>query len=91
MGKLLGQQLLYFIFGCLLIAYATSLALPAGAEFMAVFRVVMITGFLAFGWGLIPFSIWMGQPWSNTVRYLIDALIYAAVVAGTFAWLWPAG
>ena len=90
MGKLLGQQILFFIIGCLLIAYAATLALPAGAEYMTVFRVVMITGFLAFGWGLIPFSIWYGHPWSNCIRYLIDALIYAAVVAGTFAWLWPA-
>jgi hypothetical protein len=90
MGKLLGLQLLYFIVGSLLIGYAATLALPVGADYMAVFRVIMITGFLAFGWGLIPYSIWMGHPWSNCIRYLIDALIYAAVVAGTFAWLWPA-
>ncbi len=89
MGKLLGQQLLYFLIGCLLIAYASTLALTAGADFMSVFRVVMVSGFLAFGWGLIPFSIWYGHPWSNCIRYLIDALIYAAVVAATFAWLWP--
>ncbi|TDR23465.1 hypothetical protein [Marinicella litoralis] len=90
MGKLLGQQLLYFIIGCLLIAYASTLALTAGADFMSVFRVVMVTSFLAFGWGLIPFSIWMGHPWSNCIRFLIDALIYGAIVAATFAWLWPA-
>jgi hypothetical protein len=23
------------------------------------------------------------------VKYLLDALIYALVVAGSFAWLWP--
>ncbi|MGJ8662868.1 MAG: hypothetical protein ACSHWU_04415 [Marinicella sp.] len=90
MGKLLGQQLLYFVLGCLFIAYASTLSLTAGADYMAVFRVVMVTSFLAFGWGLIPFSIWMGHPWSNCVRFLIDALIYGAIVAGTFAWLWPA-
>ena len=90
MGKLLGQQLLFFILGSLLIAYVASLSLLAGSEYMAVFRVVMVTGFLTYGWGLIPFSIWYGHPWSNSIRYLIDALIYAAVTAGTFAWLWPA-
>jgi hypothetical protein len=90
MGKLLVQQLLFFILGCVLIAYVASLSLAVGSEFMTVFQVVMVTGFLAFGWGLIPFSIWYGHPWSNCLRYLIDALIYAAVVAGTFAWLWPA-
>lgn len=90
MGKLLGQQILFFMLGALLIAYAATLALPAGADYMAVFRVVMVTGFLAFGWGLVPFSIWMGHPWSNCIRFLIDALIYAAILAGIFAWLWPA-
>jgi hypothetical protein len=90
MGKLLGQQILFFVIGALLIAYAATLAVPAGAENMAVFRVVMVTGFLAFGWGLVPFSIWMGLPWSNCIRFLVDALVYAAILAGTFAWLWPA-
>lgn len=90
MGKLLGQQILFFILGSLLLAYVAVLSLPAGADYMAVFRTVMVTGFLAYGWAIIPYSIWYGHPWSNCVRYLIDALIYAAVTAGTFAWLWPA-
>lgn len=90
MGKLLGQQILFFIGACLFIAYVAHLSLPAGVDYMSIFRVVMATGFLTFGYGVIPYSIWYGHPWSNTVRYLIDALIYAAVVAGTFAWLWPA-
>ena len=89
MGKLMLQQILFFIVGCLLMAYIATLALPAGSDYMAVFRLLMVTGFLTFGWGLIPFSIWYGHPWSNTLRYLIDALIYGAVAAGTFAWLWP--
>lgn len=90
MGKLLGQQILHFLIGSLLIAYVTTLALPAGADYMAVFRLVMVVGFLTYGWGLLPFSIWYGHPWSNAMRYLLDALIYGAVAAGTFAWLWPA-
>ncbi|MCX7552338.1 hypothetical protein OS175_00480 [Marinicella sp. S1101] len=90
MGKLMVQQIIYYWVAVLLIAYVAHLSLPMGADYLAVFRQVMATGFLTFGFGLIPFSIWYGHPWSNTVRYLIDALIYAAVVAGTFAWLWPA-
>ncbi len=90
MGKLLMQQILFFILGGVLIAYAATLSLAAGADYLEVFRVVMVTGFLAFGWGLIPFSIWMGHPWSNCIRFLIDALFYGAITAGTFAWLWPA-
>jgi len=90
MGKLMVQQVLFFLVGCFLIAYCASLALAPGAAYMSVFRFVSSVSFVAFGWGIIPFSIWYGHPWSNTARYLLDALIYALVVAGTFSWLWPA-
>ncbi len=90
MGKLLGQQILFFIVGSLLLAYLATLSLSAGADYMTVFRHLFVAAFLAYGWASIPYSIWMGQPWSNCIRYMVDSLIYAAVTAGTFAWLWPA-
>ena len=62
LGKMLSQQILFFTIGCVLIAYAASFSLPAGAEFMTVFRQVIVVGFMAFGWGLIPYSIWYGLP-----------------------------
>jgi hypothetical protein len=89
MGKLLLQQILFFIFGALLIGYLATISIKANTEFIMVFRQVFIASFLTYGWAQIPYSIWMGQPWSNCVRYMIDALIYAAVTAGTFAFLWP--
>ena len=89
MGKLLGQQVLFFLLGSLFIGYLATLSVNAGAEFMTVFRHVFVASFLAYGWAQIPYSIWMGQPWSNCFRYILDALIYAAVTAGTFAFFWP--
>jgi len=89
MGKLVAQQIGYFLLGCVLIAYCATLALNSGADYMSVFRFVASVGFLTFGWGTIPFAIWFGHQWSMTFRYLLDALIYGAVVAGAFAWLWP--
>ena len=89
MGKLLSQQFLFFVFGALLIGYLASISNVAGAEFLEVFRQVFIASFLTYGWAQIPHSIWMGQPWSNCVRYLIDALIYTLVTALVFASLWP--
>lgn len=89
MGKLLSQQILFFVLGALLIGYLATLSLSAGAEYMSVFRHIFVASFLTYGWAQIPYSIWMGQPWSNCVRFLIDALIYAGVTAGTFAFLWP--
>lgn len=89
MGKLVGQQVLFFLIGCVLIAWCATLALPPGADAARVFGFVAPVAFLAFGWGVVPYSIWYGHPWSTTAKYLLDALIYAIVVAGSFAWLWP--
>lgn len=89
MGKLLSQQIVFFVIGGLLIGYLASISIVAGAEYMVVFRHVFVASFLTYGWAQIPHSIWLGQPWSNCLRYLIDALIYAAVTAGVFSWLWP--
>lgn len=89
MGKLLFQQILFFVSGALLIGYLASISSVAGAEFITVFRHVFVASFLTYGWAQIPHSIWMGQPWPNCIRYLIDALIYALVTALVFAGLWP--
>lgn len=89
MGKLIAQQILYFLFGCILIAYCATLALTPGASYLEVFRFVAAVGFLGFGWAQIPFAIWYGHLWSTSAKYLLDALIYGLVVAGCFAWLWP--
>lgn len=89
MGKLMLQQIAFFLFGSLLIGYLATISISGSVEYMTVFRQVFVAAFLAYGWAQIPYSIWMGQPWSNCIRYLLDAIIYGAVTAGTFAWLWP--
>ncbi len=89
MGKLLIQQFIYFVIACLLIAYVATLSLEPSTDYMVVFRLVATISFLTFGYAVIPYSIWFGHPWAVSLRYLLDAIIYAAVVAGTFAWLWP--
>lgn len=89
MGKLMAQQISFFLLGCVLIAYCARLALDPGADYMVVFRFVGTVGFLTFGWATIPFSIWFGHTWSMTARYLADAFVYGLVVAGAFAWMWP--
>ncbi|MFK8012207.1 MAG: hypothetical protein AB8B80_09220 [Marinicellaceae bacterium] len=87
MGKLMIQQILFFIVACLFIAYVATLSLTVGSDTMSIIRILMVVSFLTLGYGIIPHSIWLGLPWSNCLRYLIDALIYAAIIALTFAWL----
>jgi hypothetical protein len=54
---------------------------------------MQITGAVAFagyGYGQISDTIWKGQPWSNTMRHLLDGVIYAVVTGAIFMALWPA-
>ena len=90
MGPLMGQQIAHFLIGTLLIGYCASLALAPGATYFEVFRLVMAVAFLTFGWASIPYSIWFGLQWSMTLKFLLDALIYSALIAGSFAGFWPA-
>lgn len=50
-----------------------------------------ILSFLAYGGGGVQAGIWMGKPWGSVAKDLLDALIYGAVTALAFWWLWPAG
>jgi hypothetical protein len=34
-------------------------------------------------------SIWNGRSWVVTFKHLFDSVVYAALTAGTFGWLWP--
>jgi hypothetical protein len=89
MPKFLG---LWFAF-CLLVgffvAYLTGHTVAPGANYLAVFRVAGTAAFLAYGLGNLSNGIWKGQPWSMTLKEVIDGLVYGLLTAGTFGWLWP--
>lgn len=88
-GKQLGQWFVYLVVAATLVAYASGLALPAGAPYMDVFRIVSSTAFLAFVVGLWQQPIWYGRSWSMTFKSTLDGLVYALLTAGVFGWLWP--
>lgn len=89
MGKSLVLWFVYCLVLGVFVAYITGRTLGPGAEYLAVFRVAGATGFLGYALGHLHESIWKGQYWSTTFKFLIDGLIYALVSAGVFAWLWP--
>jgi hypothetical protein len=89
----LPRFLIQWLVFCLLIgffvAYLTAHTVPSGANYLVVFRVVGTAAFLAYGLGNLSNGIWKGQPWSVTVKEVIDGLVYGLLTAGTFGWLWP--
>jgi hypothetical protein len=70
-------------------AYLAGKTLAPTADAGQVCRVVALLCFAAYGGGSITAGIWMGKPWSSVAKELLDAAIYAALTAATFAWLWP--
>jgi len=89
MGKYLGSWFAYCIVVAFFTAYVTFHSIPPGANYLFVFRVAGAVAFMSYGLGPLVNSIWKGQPWSMTIKEVIDGLIYGLLTAGTFGWLWP--
>jgi hypothetical protein len=89
LGPFLGKWFAYTLIVSLLAGYVARATVAPGAESLQVFQVVGAASWLAYAWAIPSDSIWVGKSWSSTVVYMIDGLIYAALTAGAFAWLWP--
>ncbi len=89
MGKFMGQWFVFCLVISFFIAYLTGRTIPPGADYLSVFCVAGTAGFLAYGLGNLSNGIWKGQPWSMTIKEVVDGLIYGLLTAGTFGWLWP--
>jgi hypothetical protein len=89
MGPSLLQWFVFVLIISFFLAYVGAHTLPAGSQYLEVFRVVGCVGFLAYAGGIFPGAIWMGKPWKVAIKEGIDGLIYGLLTAGTFGWLWP--
>jgi hypothetical protein len=89
MGKNLIQWFLYCVVISIFAAYLSCRTLAPGAAFVQVFRVVCIAALLGYGAAHAQESIWNGRSWAVTFKHLFDSVIYAALTAATFGWLWP--
>jgi hypothetical protein len=89
MGRPLTLWFFFSLVVSLFVAYVAAHAIPPGASYLHVFRVVGATAFLAYAAGQIPAAIWMGKPWKVAWKEVFDGLLYGLVTAGTFGWLWP--
>jgi len=89
MGPMLAQSFVYYLFVSFVVAYLASRTIPHGTAYIYVFRAVGTMAWMAYGFGVIPDSIWFGRPWSETVKNLADGLLYALLTAGVFGWRWP--
>lgn len=89
MGKQFVQWFLYAVAVSVVAAYVAGRTLPAGAEYLEVFRVTGTVAWVAYGAGYVGDAIWFGRPWGFSLKMLIDGLAYGLLTAGVFGWLWP--
>ncbi len=90
MGKSLGLWFIYTIIIGVLLAYVAGLGLERGAGFLAVFRMTAAAAILGYAAPAMVDSIWKGQRWGISIKFIFDGVCYGLTTAATFAWLWPA-
>ncbi|MBN4076089.1 hypothetical protein JYT16_00065 [Gemmatimonas aurantiaca] len=90
MSKSLILSFIYNLFIGVIVAYVLSRSIiTPDVEYLTVFRLAGVTAWSAYGLAFIWQPIWFGMPWSTTIKHLADALLYALLTAGVFAWQWP--
>jgi hypothetical protein len=89
MGPMLLQWFLFVLVVSFFLGYLAAITIEPGAQYLRVFRVVGVAGFLAYAAGQVPAAIWMGKPWPVAWKEVFDGLVYGLITAGTFGWLWP--
>jgi hypothetical protein len=89
MGRELGLWFVYCIVVSVFAAYIASRALPAGSDYLHVFRFAGATAFFCYAVAGWQASIWWRLPWSVSFKNTVDGLIYALFTAGVMGWLWP--
>lgn len=89
MARPLSLWFIYILVTNFLAASIASVGLGPGAERERIFCVIGATAFLGYALALWEMVIWYGRSLSITIKSTIDGIIYAAVTAGTFVWLWP--
>jgi hypothetical protein len=89
MGRNMVQWFVFLIVVGVFSAYIAGRTLAAGTPYLRVFQIVGATAFMGYALALCELSIWYRRSWSLTLKSSFDGLIYAALTAGTFGWLWP--
>jgi hypothetical protein len=89
MSRNLALWFLYTVAVGALAARVATLTLAPGAHDHTVFHILGLTAFAGYTLALWQMSIWYRRAWSTTIKATVDGLIYAALTAYIFVWLWP--
>jgi len=92
-APMLPKHLVLWFGFCMLVsfvaAYVARHTLHPGDDGMLVMQITGTVAFAAYGVAQLHDSIWKGQPWVNTLRFVVDGAIYALLTGLTFRLMWP--
>jgi hypothetical protein len=89
MGKYLGLWLAFCLLVSFVAGYVARHTLTPASAGLEVMRITGTLAFVGYAFGFFQDSIWHGMPWSNALRGIVDAAIYALVTGLVFRLLWP--
>lgn len=89
MGPQFIQWFVYLLVVGIFTAYVAGRTLPAGAEYLSVFRLTGTVAFACYALALPQRAIWYKMSWSSTVKSMFDGLVFGLLTAGTFGAFWP--
>ena len=88
-GRLMGSWFLFLLVAASSVACVVGMILPPGGDPQILFRLVASITFLTHAMGMVPLSIWYDRKWSTTLKYGVDALVFALATGWIFAHMWP--
>jgi hypothetical protein len=89
MGKSLVLWLLYIGVISIFVGYLATMGLHHAAAAMLVFRFTTTAALMAYAVPFMHDTIWKGQGWITTLKFMLDGVIYSFVTGGVFTLLWP--
>jgi hypothetical protein len=89
MGKLLGQWFIYQLVVSVFAALIAGRVAEPGAHAHSIFHTVFIVAFAGYVLALWQLTIWYRRSMRITLTSTFDGIIYSAITALTFVWLWP--
>ncbi len=89
MGKSMVLSFVHDLVLSLFVGYLAAHALPAGSDYLAVFRIAGTAAVLAYAGSIATGAIWYGRSWSSIGKEIFDGVVYGLLTAGVFGWLWP--
>jgi hypothetical protein len=89
MGGTMARWFVYLVVVSIFAALVAGTTLSRAEPTALVFHTAALVAFAGYALALWQLSIWYRRSLSITIKSTVDAVIYAAITGGVFAWLWP--